>query len=475
MKKRRLLILAVIILGSYCTGLIADTVTVEANLDQCAAAAKQAPYVSFYGVTLTNMPVGNVNGSLGTMWAGYIQLDLSAYAGRTVTSDGQLQFYARIQAGDTAQPEGYMVSELDRNWVYGDVCWEESAWGVPWTDIGSSDLWVWDKAGCYDRSGFVGNFSPTTTDYESIMLTVPKATIQGWVDSGSPTSFLFSVAEVGFDIYYYFDRVIEIGAAGMGSPGKPSLTFDCLELTNASVELGNSVSSNKASPYTSYFNAEQGSDYLSVGNSHGLNDQIAACYMQADMTEVNDIVEIVGDGILRFEARIAAGQDPQNEGFQVHELDVDYVQSECCWYEYSYLNSWTDTGADFWDYAGCGDTNSLVGTFGVADTNWAPISLTVPESVLQGWVDGTPSSLLWAIHENYYNAYYHTKVINVSGDGWYSTCKPTIEFTYVAEPVCGDYAHLYPAGDVDKNCVTDMHDLAIMGANWLVCTAPECD
>ena len=467
MKKRRMLILTVIILGICSTVSIADTVMLEAGRDQCAYSYADAPYVSFYGGA--SLEVGSLHGGLTPkrLFTGFLQFDLSAYAGRTVTGDAQLQFYARIAPGMAEQPGGFQVRELGLDWVYTEVCWEEYSYLNSWTVSESS---YWDKGGWGDTIGLIGDFTVTDHNYVMKTLTIPQATIQGWIDGDSTVSLLLAPTLDGF----YADKVINVGAAGAGTPGTPTLTFDCLELTVASVELGNCSYSFSGSGYSSYYNDVHGLDYMSVGNMHGLLNpkQLYAGYMQVDMNDVNNIVEIVGDGILRFEARIQAGHTEQPGGFQIHELNLDYVYTKVCWEEYSYLNEWTDTGSSFWNKGGVGDTNSLIGTFGVIDHNWAPISLNVPESMIQNWVDGTPSSLLFAPTLDGSYAY---RVIEVSGDGGSSPYKPILEFYYVAEPACGDYAHPYPVGDVDKNCIVDMHDLAQMAADWLVCTAPECD
>lgn len=40
-------------------------------------------------------------------------------------------------------------------------------------------------------------------------------------------------------------------------------------------------------------------------------------------------------------------------------------------------------------------------------------------------------------------------------------------------PVCGDVNHPYPIGDVDKNCIVDLGDLAMMSQHWLEDNRPE--
>jgi hypothetical protein len=42
-------------------------------------------------------------------------------------------------------------------------------------------------------------------------------------------------------------------------------------------------------------------------------------------------------------------------------------------------------------------------------------------------------------------------------------------------PYCGDLEHPYPFSDLNKDCKVDFMDLALMAAEWLDCTAPECD
>jgi hypothetical protein len=42
-------------------------------------------------------------------------------------------------------------------------------------------------------------------------------------------------------------------------------------------------------------------------------------------------------------------------------------------------------------------------------------------------------------------------------------------------PYCGDSEHPYPFSDLNKDCKVDFKDFVIMAAEWLLCTAPECD
>ncbi len=46
---------------------------------------------------------------------------------------------------------------------------------------------------------------------------------------------------------------------------------------------------------------------------------------------------------------------------------------------------------------------------------------------------------------------------------------------FVATKECGDECHPYPVGDVSKNCEVNLHDIALVAIDWLVCTKPECD
>ncbi|MHC4642311.1 MAG: GLUG motif-containing protein [Planctomycetota bacterium] len=41
--------------------------------------------------------------------------------------------------------------------------------------------------------------------------------------------------------------------------------------------------------------------------------------------------------------------------------------------------------------------------------------------------------------------------------------------------VCGDMVHPYPPGDVNKDCMVNFYDIAIVAGHWLECTATECD
>jgi hypothetical protein len=50
----------------------------------------------------------------------------------------------------------------------------------------------------------------------------------------------------------------------------------------------------------------------------------------------------------------------------------------------------------------------------------------------------------------------------------------TAVFT-VIPPVCGDECHPYPKMDFSKNCRVDLADFIMFAAEWMDCTAPECD
>jgi streptogramin lyase len=49
------------------------------------------------------------------------------------------------------------------------------------------------------------------------------------------------------------------------------------------------------------------------------------------------------------------------------------------------------------------------------------------------------------------------------------------DLTVSPSPCCGDFDHPYPLSDVNKDCKVDFTDFIIMAAEWLDCTAPECD
>lgn len=47
--------------------------------------------------------------------------------------------------------------------------------------------------------------------------------------------------------------------------------------------------------------------------------------------------------------------------------------------------------------------------------------------------------------------------------------------TGIAFPICGDEDHPFPHGDLSEDCRVNLEDIDLMAANWLQCTAPECD
>lgn len=44
--------------------------------------------------------------------------------------------------------------------------------------------------------------------------------------------------------------------------------------------------------------------------------------------------------------------------------------------------------------------------------------------------------------------------------------------TLLADPICGDWSHLYPVGDLNKDCKVNFKDIAILAEYWLEDTRP---
>ena len=50
-----------------------------------------------------------------------------------------------------------------------------------------------------------------------------------------------------------------------------------------------------------------------------------------------------------------------------------------------------------------------------------------------------------------------------------------IYMAQIPEACCGDPDHPYPVGDLNRDCLVDMLDLAIFSSHWLESTQPESD
>ena len=242
-----------------------------------------------------------------------------------------------------------------------------------------------------------------------------------------------------------------------------------------SVEAKNSGYSYSATPTVGVYDAVNGMEYIRVGNHHGLQNpkQLFAGYMQFDLSSFAGET-VIGGGHITFYAKIQTGHTEQPGGFQVHELNRSYVQSEVCWNESETDVAWTDSGEDYWDLGGTGDMGALVGGFYVTTHDYAQRTMVVPDATIQGWIDG--GSTINLLFVPTLDGFYAYRVIQVGADNPVtSPGVPTLMFKVALPPACGDDAHPYPAGDVDNNCVVDMRDIKKMAEYWLVCTALECD
>jgi hypothetical protein len=99
------------------------------------------------------------------------------------------------------------------------------------------------------------------------------------------------------------------------------------------------------------------------------------------------------------------------------------------------------------------------------------LSVAYAIKLYDGSAGGTGFDLQWLEPNNY-----HALAIDPeTGRRWIKYIKVTSDefgevdgFADVA--CCGDYKHPYPTGDINKDCIVDMEDFAIVAEHWLQCT-----
>ena len=194
----------------------------------------------------------------------------------------------------------------------------------------------------------------------------------------------------------------------------------------------------KAAPYTPYNSDNVPLQELSVGNWHGLNDQIGSAVVQLDMSGYAGMT-VIGAGPLTFWARLGDGQAeqyPPVDAWWIHELTKDYEVTEACWDEASWGDAWTASGGNFWDYGGCGDKGTLIGTYRVTylETDWVQKTKPVSQALIQSWLGDDTVSLHFGIKPDYYWSFFSDKMTNLAGNGAGSPAGPTLTFDYIPEP-----------------------------------------
>jgi hypothetical protein len=230
MKMFMKLLVVVLVLAWCSTAALALSAVVPA--DNSTWSFKKAPdwIVWPAGYDGDFLECGNQHGINGDIYAAYTQLDLSAYAGMTATSDGTLTLWSKKKFTDH-QNGGYDVTELTKDYTPGEVNWNQASIGDPWTVSGSS---YWDKAGWGDKGTVIGHFDIDTADWTMKTMTVPQAWIQSRLGDGT-ISLLFAPTYDGF--YAYVSGHIGAEAPPEGS-GPITLTFDYIPEPATMVLLG---------------------------------------------------------------------------------------------------------------------------------------------------------------------------------------------------------------------------------------------
>ena len=205
---------------------------------------KAAPATAYYAPAGQEyVSSGNSNGNLDRLWCGLMQLDLSAYAGKTAVGDATLTLMARLGASQVEQPGGFQVRELTKDYVYGpadysymEVTWQQASVGDPW-NANPSDPTYWTLGGTGDCVGAgdpptyplnrLGDFTVTSETWTQKTMVIPQAQVNAWL--GDDTVSLLIVPYAAFwGGAYHAGKVINIGADGATSPGNLTLSFEAV-------------------------------------------------------------------------------------------------------------------------------------------------------------------------------------------------------------------------------------------------------
>jgi hypothetical protein len=114
----------------------------------------------------------------------------------------------------------------------------------------------------------------------------------------------------------------------------------------------------------------------------------------------------------------------------------------------------------------------IIKTIDVSSVNHTPYGAVVDEN-----------GILWSYWEDAAKC----AALRMTPEGRYLEVKATFQslvedstpilydLTVNPSPCCGDLEHPYPRSDVNKDCRVNFTDFALMAAEWLNCTSPECD
>ena len=221
MEKLMKCLVVVLVLACCSTSVLATPVSVPgANENWTFKAAPDWAVGSptYNSGMLDQLKVGNHHGSNGNIYAGMYQLDLSAYAGLTGVSDGEITLWTKREYAD--QPGGFAVHELTKDYVQGQANWNIASTGDAWTNTGAT---YWDKTGTGDLGAQVGSFSVTSNVWTQKTIAVDQALLQSWMGDGT-VSLLIGV-QPGYYGAFHADKHILVGGSDPAGPGGLVLTF----------------------------------------------------------------------------------------------------------------------------------------------------------------------------------------------------------------------------------------------------------
>lgn len=142
---------------------------------------------------------------------------------------------------------------------------------------------------------------------------------------------------------------------------------------------------------------------------------------------------VTGDGTITFYSRLYPGHTADPNGFQILNLNVDFVFAETTWNNRTTGNAWTENSSVYYNKGGLWDTSGQIGTFAVTEADYTLKTVTVPQATIQSWIDGNNHGIVVA--PGNLNTYITYRCIDIAGFGNSGSLDiPTLGFSYVPEP-----------------------------------------
>jgi hypothetical protein len=202
----------------------------------------------------------------------------------------------------------------------------------------------------------------------------------------------------------------------------------------ANVEANHMTGMASASPDHSYFDQAE----IGVGYRHAGNGQMLSAVTSFDLDTYAGAT-IAGDGTLQFYVKKYSSTDnPDPDGFQILNLDKDFVYNKATWNERSLGNPWTNgdpdgNGRPYYNKGGVWDVSGQIGTFdSPAEVEYELQTVTVPRNILQDWIDGNHHGIVFApVNLDVYRSASRIYIAGVT-NAFYDA--PVLKFCYLPAP-----------------------------------------